>query len=114
MGRSGDQATLAEALKRFEAHCIGESAISADLRSAVYSTVVLKHGYGNTLESMMKLFEEADLHKEKVRLMKCIGTVSQPDLIKKVLEFTMSVSLVASAFNSHSFGFKILTPSKKF
>lgn len=113
LGKYGHPATVAEAQKRFEAHCKGESTISADLRSAVYSTV-LKHGDDNTLESVMKLFKEADLHEEKVRLMRCMGAVSQPDLIKKVLEFTMSVSLVASAFNSHSFGFKILTPSKKF
>ncbi|XP_027041940.1 puromycin-sensitive aminopeptidase-like [Pocillopora damicornis] len=89
MGRSGDQATLTEARKRFEAHCKGESTISADLRSAVYSTV-LKHGDDNTLESVMNLFKEADLHEEKVRLMRCMGAVSQPDLIKKVLEFSMS------------------------
>ena len=96
MGRSGDQATLVEARKRFEAHCKGESTIPADLRSAVYSTV-LKHGDDNTLESVMKLFKEADLHEEKVRLMRCMGAVSQPDLIKKVLEFSMSVSLVVCA-----------------
>ena len=105
MGRSGDQATLFEARKRFEAHCKGESTIPADLRSAVYSTV-LKHGDDNTLESVMKLFKEADLHEEKVRLMRCMGAVSQLDLIKKVLEFSMSVSL-----NSRPFGFKSLTPS---
>ena len=93
MGRSGDQATLTEARMRFEAHCKGESTIPADLRSAVYSTV-LKHGDDNTLESVMKLFKEADLHEEKVRLMRCMGAVSQADLIKKVLEFSMSVSLV--------------------
>jgi len=93
MGRSGDPATIAEAQKRFDAHCKGESTIPADVRSAVYSTV-LKHGDTSTLESMMKLFREADLHEEKVRLMRTMGAVSQPELIKKVLEFAMSVSLV--------------------
>ena len=34
--------------------------------------------------------------------------LSHTDLIKKVLEFSMSVSLVASAFSSHPFGFKNL------
>jgi len=89
MGRSGDPATIAEAQKRFDAHCKGESTIPADVRSAVYSTV-LKHGDTSTLESMMKLFREADLHEEKVRLMRTMGAVSQPELIKKVLEFAMS------------------------
>ena len=103
VGRSSEQAALAKARKRFEAHCKGESTILADLRP------VLKHGDDNTLESVMKLFKDADLHEEKVRLMRCMGAVSQPDLSKKILKFSMSVSLVA--FNSHSFGFKILTPS---
>ena len=47
MGRS-DQATLARARKRFEAHCKCESTIPAYLRAAVYSTV-LRHGVVNTL-----------------------------------------------------------------
>ena len=40
--------------------------------------------------------------------------LSHTDLIKKVLEFSMSVSLVASAFSSHPFGFKILMEWKVF
>ncbi|XP_020615246.1 puromycin-sensitive aminopeptidase-like [Orbicella faveolata] len=89
MGHSGDPATIAEARKRFDAHCKGETIISADLRSAVYRTV-LKHGDDVTLNAMMKLFREADLDEEKVRLMSCMGAVSQPELIKKVLAFSMS------------------------
>ena len=59
----------------------------------------------------MKLFEEADLQEEIFRLMRYMEALSHADLIKKVLEFSMSVSLVASAFSSHPFGFKILMPS---
>ena len=91
LGKYGHPATLTEARKRFDAHCKGESTIPADLRSAVYSTV-LKHGDDVTLDSMFKLFKEADLHEEKVRLMRCMGAVTGPELIKKVLEFSMSVS----------------------
>lgn len=94
MGHSGDPATIAEARKRFDAHCKGETIISADLRSAVYRTV-LKHGDDVTLNAMMKLFREADLDEEKVRLMSCMGAVSQPELIKKVLAFSMSVGSAA-------------------
>ena len=93
LGKYGDQATVAEAQKRFEEHWKGESTILADLRSAAYSTV-LKHGDGNTLESVMQLLKEADLHEEKVRLMICMGAVSQPDLIKKVCDFSLSVRFI--------------------
>ncbi len=35
MGRSGDEVVVAEARKRFEAHCAGSAQIPADLRGAV-------------------------------------------------------------------------------
>ena len=35
MGRCGDEATVAEARKRFEEHCAGTKTLSADLRSTV-------------------------------------------------------------------------------
>ena len=93
MGHGGDPATITEARKRFDAHCRGETTIPADLRSAVYRTV-LEHGDDVTLDAMMKLFREADLDEEKVRLMRCMGAVSQPELIKKVLDFSTSVSFI--------------------
>ena len=102
LGKYGHPATVAEAQKRFEAHCKGESTIPADLRSAVYSTV-LKHGDGNTLESVMQLLKEADLHEEKVRLMRCMGAVSQPDLIKKVCDFSLSVRFIKLCIKNYFF-----------
>ncbi|XP_068751951.1 puromycin-sensitive aminopeptidase-like [Montipora capricornis] len=89
LGKFGRQDIVTEGRKRFQAHCKGESTIPADLRSAVYGTV-LRHGDAATLDAMMKLFREADLHEEKVRLMRTMGAVSQPELIKKVLDFSMS------------------------
>ena len=35
MGRNGDEAVIAEARKRFEAHCGGTATIPADLRGPV-------------------------------------------------------------------------------
>ena len=63
----------------------------------MYGTV-LRHGDAATLDAVMKLFREADLHEEKVRLMRTMGAVSQPELIKKVLDFSLSVS---EAFLQH-------------
>ena len=58
----------------------------------MYSTV-LKNCDASTLEAIMQLFKKADLHEERVRLMRTMGTVTQPKLIKKVLDFSLSVSL---------------------
>lgn len=80
--------------------------IPADLRSAVYSTV-LKNGDASSLEAMMKLFKNADLHEERVRLMRTMGTVTQPELIKKVLDFSLSVSVTFDHSTSFFFFFLI-------
>ena len=107
LGKYGKADTVAEANKRFDAHCKGESAIPADLRSAVYGTV-LKHGDASSLDAMMKLFREADLHEEKVRLMRTMGNVSQPELIQKVLDFAMSVRYLTILFWSAVFGWHVV------
>ncbi|XP_073230083.1 puromycin-sensitive aminopeptidase-like [Porites lutea] len=89
LGRSSHSATISEVRKRFDTHCNGEATIPADLRSAVYSTV-LKNGDASSLEAMMKLFKKADLHEERARLMRTMGAVTQPELIKQVLDFSLS------------------------
>lgn len=91
LGKCGHPETVAEAQKRFAAHCTGESVLPADLRTAVYSTV-LKAGDQTTLEAVLKLLRDADLHEERVRLMRCMGSVSKPELINQVLNFSLSVS----------------------
>ena len=106
MGRCGHPQTVSEAQKRFEAHCKGEAVIPADLRSAVYSTV-LRIGNEATLEAVMNLLKDADLHEEKMRLMRCMGSVKDPELIKKVLSFSLSVRIFCFQF-SLSFPFFLL------
>ena len=98
MGRCGHPQTVSEAQKRFEAHCKGEAVIPADLRSAVYSTV-LRIGNEATLEAVMNLLKDADLHEEKMRLMRCMGSVKDPELIKKVLSFSLSVRIFCFQFS---------------
>lgn len=63
--------------------------LSADLRSPVYLTV-LKHGDATTLETMLKLHNQADLQEEKVRIERLLGAILHPDLFQKVLTFAMS------------------------
>ena len=91
LGKCGHPETVAEAQKRFTAHCKGEASLPADLRTAVYSTV-LKAGDSATLDAVLKLLRDADLHEERVRLMRCMGAVTQPELISQVLNFAISVS----------------------
>jgi len=54
LGRFGDEAIIAEAQKRFDAHVSGKALIPADLRSPVYRTV-LSVGDESTYSTMLKV-----------------------------------------------------------
>jgi puromycin-sensitive aminopeptidase len=88
MGKSGDEATIAEAKKRFASHCSGEAILPADLRGPVYSTVLV-HGDDGIYNNMLKLLRAADLHEEKVRVLRSLGSIKDKALKKKVLELAM-------------------------
>ncbi|CAL1545832.1 unnamed protein product [Lymnaea stagnalis] len=89
MGRCGDEATIAEAKKRFEAHCNGTAKLPADLRACVYTTV-LYNGDSETYDKMLKLYDAAEMQEEKVRISRAMGSVQSKDLIQAVLDFSLS------------------------
>lgn len=89
MGRNGDEDIVAEARKKFSSHSTGSSLLPADLRTPVYATV-LTHGDEKNFEEMLKLFRAADLHEEKMRLMRSLGAVKDKVLIQRVLDFSLS------------------------
>uniref|UniRef100_A0A8C2YUH7 Aminopeptidase n=1 Tax=Chinchilla lanigera TaxID=34839 RepID=A0A8C2YUH7_CHILA len=89
LGKAGHKATLEEARRRFKDHVEGKQALSADLRSPVYLTV-LKHGDGTTLDIMLKLHKQADMQEEKNRIERVLGATLLPELIQKVLTFALS------------------------
>ncbi|XP_019614242.1 PREDICTED: puromycin-sensitive aminopeptidase-like isoform X6 [Branchiostoma belcheri] len=89
LGKYGHQATITEATKRLEEHISGTRTLHADLRGPVYATV-LRHGDEQTYEQLLDLLRKADLHEEKVRILRSLGSVSQPQLIQRVLDFALS------------------------
>ncbi|XP_077968024.1 puromycin-sensitive aminopeptidase-like [Styela clava] len=89
VGRFGCEKTIAEANKRFENHLNQKSSIVADLRSPVYSTIV-SHGGPGELDKLLELHEKVDLHEEKERIERSVGSVKKPELITKVLDFAMT------------------------
>ncbi|KAI0228894.1 Puromycin-sensitive aminopeptidase [Lamellibrachia satsuma] len=89
LGRSGHKDTIAEAKKRFAAHCSSIAVMSADLRAPVYATV-LAHGATEEYEQMLKLLSAADMHEEKVRILRSLGAVRDKKLIQRVLDLSLS------------------------
>uniref|UniRef100_A0A8W8IJS7 Aminopeptidase n=1 Tax=Magallana gigas TaxID=29159 RepID=A0A8W8IJS7_MAGGI len=89
LGKYGDEETVTEARKRFENHVSGKVPLPADLKGPVYLTVMV-NGDETTFNQMMKLYDEADMQEEKVRISRCIGSIKSDELKKKVLDFAMS------------------------
>lgn len=83
---------LAEAQKRFALHVSGEKSVPADIRGACYKAV-LKHGNLDTFEQMLKLYRTTDLHEEKDRISRSLGNINDVTILRKVIDFAMSVSV---------------------
>jgi len=63
--------------------------IPADLRSAVYASV-LSNADESTVDKFIELHNKTDLQEEKMRLATALGSVRSEELIKKILEFAIS------------------------
>jgi puromycin-sensitive aminopeptidase len=85
MGKSGDQAIIDEARKRFQQHIQGDL-IDPNIRGAVYA-MVSRYGDETTQEELRKLYKAADMTEEKVRLLRSMGQSNNPDIIEKTLDF---------------------------
>lgn len=86
-----DKDTINEARRRFEKHVETGASLPADLRSACYKTV-LRAGGIDEYNTLLKLYRSADLHEEKDRISRALGAAKDPELLKKALEFAVSVS----------------------
>jgi len=89
LGRNGHEHTVGECRKRFQDHCDGASEIPADLRSAVYGSVIANGGIED-LVAMIELFRKTDHQEEKVRLMRNMGGSEDKIVIERALQFAMS------------------------
>lgn len=81
---------LAEARRRFRLHASGEQLLPADIRGACYKAV-LKNGNIETYEEMLRLYRASDLHEEKDRISRALGSINDLDILKMVVDFAMSV-----------------------
>lgn len=89
MGAYGDEGTVAEAELRFKKHVDKSQILPADLRGAVYRSV-MSVGDEKTFEVFLKLYRETDLQEEKNRLSTALGALKNEALLQRVLKFAMS------------------------
>ncbi|CAM4758864.1 unnamed protein product [Rotaria magnacalcarata] len=85
MGKSGDQAIIDEAKKRFQQHIDG-NLIDPNIRGAVY-VIVSRYGDETTQQELQKLYKAAEMTEEKVRILRSMGQSSNPTIIENTLQF---------------------------
>ncbi|XP_062708639.1 puromycin-sensitive aminopeptidase isoform X3 [Aedes albopictus] len=81
--------TVTEAKSRFADHASGKCVLPADLRSTCYKAV-LQNGDLSTFNEMLRLYRATDLHEEKDRISRALGSISDVEILRKVIEFAMS------------------------
>lgn len=70
-------------------HKTGKQIIPADLRQACYRAVLQKADK-ETYEDMLNLYRSTDLHEEKDRISRALGSIQDVKLLKQVLDFAVS------------------------
>lgn len=74
---------------RFHLHAEGQANLPADLRTTCYRAV-LQDADEKVYEQMLGLFRATDLHEEKDRISRALGSIRDVELLKKVIQFAMS------------------------
>lgn len=88
----GCVATIEEAKRRFRLHASGEQLLNADLRSNCYRAV-MRNGDITVYEEMLRLYRAADLHEEKDRISRALGSFEDVGILKRVVDFAVSVNI---------------------
>jgi len=89
LGGLGQESFVQECKRRFELHRTGEELIPADLRTAVYGTVI-GHGDESTYNQLIELYRDTSMMEEKVRICGVLGITQRPTIIKQALLFAWS------------------------
>ena len=76
---------------RFKDHVDGVATLPADLRSTCYKAVLMD-GDESTFQEMLKMYRSTELHEEQDRISRALGSIGDVKILRKVVDFAMSVS----------------------
>ncbi|GMQ08224.1 hypothetical protein CsSME_00052052 [Camellia sinensis var. sinensis] len=90
----GHDSTIVEATKRFEAY-LGDrntTLLPVYCRKAAYVAVMRNANTSNRsgLESLINVYKEAEAMQEKARVLRCIASCPDPDIVLEILNFMLS------------------------
>ncbi len=87
-GGFGDSDAICEAKKRFEGFVAGGE-LDPDIRGAVYA-LVAENGGLREFDSLVKLYDAADFHEEKIRVIRALGSFKNQEVLKAALVLGLS------------------------
>ncbi|KAI5304921.1 Aminopeptidase 2 mitochondrial [Ascosphaera pollenicola] len=113
-GVAGDEKVVAAAKELFERVANGDvDAVHPNLRAPVFD-IVLRNGGEREFEIVLSRFRAAATSAEKNTILRTLGSTSRPDLVKRVLDLSLSeevrsqdVYLPLSGLRSHATGIKL-------
>ena len=91
LGAYGDSATIDEARNRFEIFR-QDGILDPNLRHTVYS-LVAENGDEKQWRELLAVYNGTDLHEEKVRVLSAAGNFRGQELLKHLLDFSLSESV---------------------
>ncbi len=95
VGQLGHKPTVDEARARFQKHVgMVQEEIPADLRAPIYR-IVAANGDEAVFNKMVALHNSVELHEEKDRLSRAMGSFKDQEVLKKVLLFAVGDSVRA-------------------
>ncbi len=77
---------IEEAKKRFQDHVTQKKIIPADLRGLIYSLVV-SNGNKNDYEAVLNIYQTAEMHEEKLRALRALGSAVGKKKNEKIFIF---------------------------
>lgn len=89
LGKSDDAEVIEKCHEMFEQHIKGTKSIPADIRGSVYCTV-RQRGSETEYNQLMELFQKTDLHEERDRIQRILGSGTNAELRAKTLDFALS------------------------
>ncbi|CAG8512204.1 7007_t:CDS:10 [Ambispora gerdemannii] len=91
-GKAGDPEIVKEAKRRFELFTEknDQSVLHPNIRGAVFE-IVLRHGGGEKeFEAILNIFRNSPTADQQICVLVALGSVQQPELIQRALEFSIS------------------------
>ena len=88
LGQYGVPAVIWKAQRLFNEYLNGE-VLDPDMRQTVFA-LVCENGDGKTFDQVVHVYDRTDDHQEKIRVLRAMGSFTIPDVIQKVLAFSLS------------------------